>query len=112
MDLRPAMLDDIGVIATITWFCREFQALYSTIGLEKQIDVREDDIPKRLKIVIYRVVQEALNNIAKHARATAAWIILRRTVNSIDLILEDNGIGFNQRPFIRHVLGAALGLSV
>lgn len=95
MDLRPAMLDDIGVIATITWFCRQFQALYSTIGLEKQIDVREDDIPKRLKIVIYRVVQEALNNIAKHARATAAWIILRRTVNSIDLILEDNGIGFN-----------------
>lgn len=47
-----------------------------------------------LKIVIYRVVQEALNNIAKHARATAARIILRRTVNGIELSVEDNGVGF------------------
>ena len=69
MDLRPSTLDDLGLIATISWFSREFEAIYTDIQIEKEIDVAENDIPLHLKTVIYRILQEALNNAAKHSRA-------------------------------------------
>ncbi len=67
--LRPSMLDDLGIIATIGWFCREFQKTYAGICIEQEIDIDEEDIPEPLKIVIFRIVQEALNNIARHSKA-------------------------------------------
>jgi len=69
IDLRPPMLDDLGILATIGWFCREFQKVYSAIRIETQIDIQENEVSTPLKTVIYRVLQEALNNIAKHSRA-------------------------------------------
>ncbi|NIT52460.1 MAG: histidine kinase, partial [candidate division Zixibacteria bacterium] len=56
MDLRPSTLDDMGILATISWFCREFQAIYSGISIEKQIHIEEDEVPDLLKTVIYRVL--------------------------------------------------------
>ena len=58
-DLRPSILDDLGILATIAWFCREFQNVYSRIRIEKEIAIKETDIPLPLKTVIYRVLQEA-----------------------------------------------------
>lgn len=95
MDLRPPTLDDLGILATISWFCREFQTIYSEIRIEKQIDIREDDVPDSLKIIIYRVLQEALNNIAKHSKAVLVRLSLRKKNGAIDFAIEDNGLGFN-----------------
>jgi len=95
IDLRPPILDDLGVLATIGWFCREFQRVYSAIRIETQIGIQENEVSAPLKTVIYRVMQEALNNIAKHSRADLIYLILRRTEGKIEMVIQDNGLGFD-----------------
>ena len=95
MDLRPSMLDDLGILATISWFCREFQTIYSGIQIEKQIDIQEDEVPELLKTVIYRLVQESFNNIVKHSKADRVHLSLKKVDGIIELIMRDNGTGFN-----------------
>ena len=94
-NLRPSMLDDLGILATIEWHCREFQKMYSHIRIEKRIDLTEDKIPDDLKIVIYRISQEALNNIAKHSGADLVTLSLKKAGEPIELVIQDNGQGFN-----------------
>ncbi len=95
MDLRPSTLDDLGILATIGWFCREFQETYATVRIEKEIGLEEADIPESLKTVIFRVLQEALNNVAKHSRADSVTVSLMKRDDTIELTIEDNGRGFN-----------------
>ncbi len=94
MDLRPATLDDLGILATIAWFCREFQETYRKRQNPKRDRPRETDIPESLKTVIYRVLQEALNNVAKHSGADSVTIFLTKRNGTIELTIEDNGRGF------------------
>ena len=63
------MLDDLGILATIRWFCREFRKSYPQLRFDEQVKVEEDEILEAAKIVIFRVLQEALNNIAKYSAA-------------------------------------------
>lgn len=95
MDLRPSVLDDLGIIATIGWFTREFEKVYSFVSIRKEIQIEEKEVPAPLKIVIYRILQEALNNIAKHSRANLAIVALRKKEDYIELTIEDNGAGFD-----------------
>ena len=95
MDLRPSTLDDLGILATITWFCREFQRIYSGIRIEREIRLEEGDVPEMLKTVIYRVLQEALNNAAKHSRTSRVHLYLGMEKDTIDLIVSDDGTGFD-----------------
>ncbi|PKN69422.1 MAG: hypothetical protein CVU54_10360 [Deltaproteobacteria bacterium HGW-Deltaproteobacteria-12] len=95
MDLRPSILDDLGILATISWFCRELQAVYSGMHVEQDIQLKEEDIPERLKIIIYRILQEALNNAAKHSSADHVCVSLKKVKNKIQLTIEDNGKGFD-----------------
>ncbi len=99
-NLRPSTLDELGLLSTIESACREFESIYSQIHVEKQIDIREDDTPDSLKIVIYRVLQEALNNIAKHSQADIVRLSLKETDGKIELAIYDNGRGFD----LEHVL--------
>jgi signal transduction histidine kinase len=94
MDLRPSILDDLGILATLSWFFREFQKTYSNIRIEKEIDIKEDEVAAPLKTVIYRIFQEALNNIAKHSKADHVHLSLRKTDGMVELIIRDNGQGF------------------
>ena len=95
MDLRPSTLDDLGVLATLAWFCREYQKIYSHIHIEKEIGLQEDDISNTLKTVVYRLTQEAMNNIAKHSQADLIRLSLKRMENEIQLVVKDNGMGFD-----------------
>jgi len=94
-DLRPSILDDLGILATINWFCREFQDLYAGIRIKREIDLQEGDIPSSLKTLIYRILQEALNNIAKHSRADLIQLALEKSDSGIELKIQDNGVGFD-----------------
>ena len=94
-DLRPSILDDLGILATIGWFCREFETLYSAVQIDRQLDAEENEIPDRLKTVIYRVLQEALNNVAKHSAASCVQVSLKNTNSGIRLVVADNGAGFD-----------------
>ncbi len=95
MDLRPSILDDLGIIATLNWFSREFQKTYSDIHIDKEIDIQENEVPDALKTAIYRISQEALNNITKHSRAYLVLLSLRKKNNTIELTIQDNGRGFD-----------------
>jgi PAS domain S-box-containing protein len=94
-DLRPSVLDDLGIVPATHWFCREFQKAYSCIRIEKQIDIEESDVPDLLKTPIFRIFQEALNNVAKHSKATLVNLCLRKTDDGIELMIRDNGQGFD-----------------
>ena len=111
MDLRPSVLDDLGILATISWFCREFQSIYSGIHIEQQINIQEDDVPDPLKTVIYRVSQEALNNVAKHSKADLVRLSLRKTDGAIELAIQDNGLGFDLKDLLS-VEGIKTGLGL
>jgi len=93
-NLRPSALDDLGILATISWLCNEFETLHSDIGIKKRIDLQEEDVPDHLRIVIFRILQEALNNIAKHSEAHLVNLSLKGTSDHIELGINDNGIGF------------------
>ena len=94
-DLRPSMLDDLGLLPTLSWFCRMYQTIYTGIKVDLEQTLEEGDIPDSLKIVIFRVTQEGMNNIAKHSKADLVHLSLRKTDGKIQLILEDNGQGFD-----------------
>jgi len=95
MNLRPSMLDDLGISATIRWLCRQFESTYSNIRIRQSMKVEDHEIPDPLKIVIYRVLQEGLNNAAKHSKAKVVIILLRKTDRAIKLIIRDYGQGFD-----------------
>jgi signal transduction histidine kinase len=95
MDLRPPMLDDLGILATISWFTRKFASTYSTIRINKRIEIEENEVPDSIKTVIFRVMQEAFNNISKHSQASLVSLSLRRRGNRIELLVSDNGMGLD-----------------
>jgi PAS domain S-box-containing protein len=96
MHLRPSMLDDLGLLPTLSWFFRRFGTIYSGIRVEQEIGLEEVEIPGGLKTVIYRVIQESMNNIAKHSKADSVNLSLRKLDDRLELVLQDNGRGFDQ----------------
>ncbi len=95
MNLRPTLLDDLGILATISWFCREFQKANPSIHIETKINIQENDVANPLKTVLYRVMQEALNNISKHSRANLVNLTLQKEEDKIEFIIQDHGQGFD-----------------
>jgi signal transduction histidine kinase len=91
--LRPSMLDDLGLEAAIEWQANQISR---STGVRIQIDAEgiPDDLPEEHKICIFRVVQEALNNVCKHARATSARIDLRGQGERLAVSVRDDGRGF------------------
>jgi signal transduction histidine kinase len=95
-NLRPSILDDLGILSTISWLCNEFETIYSGIGIKKDICIEENQVPDSLKIVIFRILQEALNNITKHSKASLARLSLKKSKEGkIELSIHDNGEGFD-----------------
>jgi len=94
-DLHPAMLEDLGIVPTLTWFFRELEAVCHEKRIEKELDIAESDVPAPLKPTIFRILQEATNNIVKHAHADQVKVCLRRSGAAIQFSIEDNGRGFD-----------------
>jgi PAS domain S-box-containing protein len=110
MNLRPSTLDDLGILATLSWFLREFEATYGTITVDKAFGISEKDVPNSLKVTLFRVVQEAMNNVAKHSHATRVWICIKKTDDELQMTIEDNGVGFDPVELAsRNVPGMGLG---
>jgi signal transduction histidine kinase len=92
-NLRPPILDDLGLLSTIRWLLREFRKAMPATEFEADVDIDEDEMPEDLKITIYRILQEGLNNIAKHSRAKRVEISLCRMGAAIELKIADDGVG-------------------
>lgn len=93
--LRPLTLDDLGLLPTLTAYVRQLNETYPAATITQDIDINESDLPEDLKIVLYRVAQEALNNVHKHSRASKIDLRLNRTGDMLELSVADNGCGFD-----------------
>jgi PAS domain S-box-containing protein len=109
-ELRPSILDDLGILPTLEWFLREFGAL-SHIAVEKSLLVCEAEVPASLKITIYRIIQEATSNIVKHASADRVTVSLSRDDDALHLLIQDNGRGFDPASVVVRP-GACRGLGL
>jgi signal transduction histidine kinase len=94
--LRPSMLDDLGLVPAVEWYAREM----SRRG-EMEVEVRADDISESLsdplKLCVYRLIQEALNNAQRHAHAKNAVVDLKQTSDAIHVKISDLGAGFDPK---------------
>ncbi|HEY0666475.1 MAG TPA: sensor histidine kinase [Gallionella sp.] len=95
MDLRPPMLDDLGILPTLSWFFRELEGVYQGLRVEKDFGLIENNIPGKLKITIFRIIQEATSNIVKYANANLIQVHLSHTGDALHFSIEDNGDGFD-----------------
>jgi signal transduction histidine kinase len=93
--IRPAILDDLGVIAAISWQCRQIIKINDNTNVATDFDLDEGSIPEEYKIVIYRIVQESLNNAVKYSKADNITVSLLEAHNAIHLSIIDDGIGFD-----------------
>jgi signal transduction histidine kinase len=93
-DLRPSHLDDLGLPAALRWYAGIVQ---ERTGLKIVVDIEGDEllISSTLKIAIFRIVQEALNNITKHAQAKDVYIKLEYRTMHVVVSIRDDGIGFD-----------------
>ena len=111
MDLRPSTLDDLGILPTLSWFVREFEAVNLKTRIEKHISVGEKDVPEPLKIAIFRILQEAVNNAVKHSDADCVRVSLHNGGDVLAFSIEDNGKGFDPDALeIREDARRGLGL--
>jgi signal transduction histidine kinase len=91
--------------------CREFQKIYNEISIAVDFAVFENEVPKTIRILIYRVFQEAMNNIAKHSAARKVRVALKKKSGCVVLVIEDDGRGFHtDRP--ADAIGSSKGLGI
>lgn len=116
-DLRPASIDDLGLQKALSAHASEW-GLRHGIAIEVQTLGRNDRLPTEVEIVVYRVAQEALTNVLKHAKARNVSVVLEHGEEEIRVVIEDDGVGFdpsslNERTGSGHRSTAAprLGLS-
>lgn len=93
MDLRPSVLDDLGVASALGWLCREFAETYAQFHVDTDISAADADIPERLVTTIFRCAQELLNNVAKHSKAQHVSLRLMRAPTNVTLSVCDDGVG-------------------
>ena len=104
MGLRPAMLDVLGLGPALEWQAREFSRRYDTpIRLEVDGDLR--DVPDPHRTYLYRIVQEGLTNCARHAQAKSIHVKLEDTGGQLAVLVEDDGVGFDQHSGVAYGLG-------
>jgi len=95
-DLRPPLLDDLGLAAALEWLAEDFTKRYGVVATV-HIEAGDPHFPARFNEFastnVFRIVQEALTNVARHANASRVRIELARTGNLVSLDIEDNGVG-------------------
>ena len=97
--LRPSMLDDFGLVPALNWHAREMS---KRTGMNVMVSAGEeaDDLPDEHKTCIYRAVQEAVNNCARHANARTVEVAVTREATRVRFQVRDDGVGFEPR-FVR-----------
>jgi signal transduction histidine kinase len=110
LDLHPSLLDDLGLVPALRWYMHR-QAERAGFAVTVVADSLEAHLPPDLEIVCFRVVQEALTNVARHARAQHVLVELRQSDTQLELVIRDDGVGFDVPSALeRAARGASLGL--
>ena len=94
MLLRPSMLDDLGLAPAVNWQVKEFSRLSGT-SAEADVDAELDSLPDDHRTCLYRVVQEALTNCSRHARARQVLVKIESAADEVLAVVSDDGVGFD-----------------
>lgn len=92
--LHPALLDDLGLAAATTWYLKGFAKRHG-VRADLLADRMDGRLAPETEAAIYRIIQEALTNVAKHAKATSCRVYLQRLTNTLLVTIEDDGVGFD-----------------
>jgi signal transduction histidine kinase len=110
LDLRPSILDDLGLVAAVRWYL-DRQAQRAGFVVQLITEPLPDALAPELDTACFRVIQEAVTNIVRHARATQVRVTLTRVDDELHLQVHDNGVGFDVAAArTRAARGASLGL--
>jgi PAS domain S-box-containing protein len=101
-EMRPAALDDLGLQAALSSYVQNWSKHFGVPVQLHASGMDKDRLPPEMETALYRIAQEALNNVAKHAGAKSVAVVLERRADQVSLIIEDNGVGFD----LQQVLGA------
>ena len=112
VDLRPPLLDDLGLVTALEWYVDRY-AKRTRVAAEVLIDLKDPNerFSREVETACFRIAQEALTNVARHARAKSVWLRLRKKSNGLHLLVKDDGVGFDPQALRKRALRAAtLGL--
>src|SRR5689334_1444392 len=112
VDLRPPLLDDLGLVTALEWYVDRY-AKRTRVAAEVLIDLKDPNerFSREVETACFRIAQEALTNVARHARANSVWLRLRKKSNVLYLLVKDDGVGFDPQALRKRAPRAAtLGL--
>ena len=94
-DLRPISLEHQGLVSALRQYTESFSRQHQVPVEFDEIGLGETRLPDELEIAVYRIVQEALTNVARHAHAQTAQVLLTQRAGMVSVLIWDNGIGFD-----------------
>ncbi len=106
---RPAILDDFGLDQSLEWFAAQFSR-QTGIDVHFEGKITNGFFPREDAIHLYRIVQESLSNVARHAHARSAWVTLEGANGELNLQIRDDGVGFTVGPELTRAAGEGIGL--
>ena len=106
VELRPSALDDFGLVPAVERLADTFRE-QSGLQVDLESQLGEERLPNEVETTVYRVIQEALTNIVKHADAGRVSILLQRKNSSVVAVVEDDGAGFDPADARADALGLA-----
>jgi signal transduction histidine kinase len=109
LELRPIMLDTLGLEAALRWLAEHHQQLTGT-PVEVVGHLTGATLPAEVATACFRVAQEALTNVARHANARHVWIELSQSESGLELVVRDDGVGFDAAALGQAVQRGHLGL--
>ena len=107
-ELRPAALYDLGLVPALRDYVTQWSKNYAVAAEFEAIGIGPERLRPEVEINMYRIAQEALNNVHKHAHADSVVVMLQRSDGEVVLSVEDDGVGFDAERAARSVLGIGL----
>jgi two-component system sensor histidine kinase UhpB len=98
LDLRPSALDDLGLLPALRWYIKEYQQKFS-LSVDFQSSGLKERLPTEIETVVYRIVQEALTNVARHAQAHTVQVRVEGDAETIQVTISDDGNGFKMERY-------------
>jgi signal transduction histidine kinase len=99
-DLRPPSLDDLGLLPTLNWLCREFETQHPGIRIERQITLQEHDFPTPLKVILYRIIASVLSDMAQNTHTGRIYLALWLDDGALTLLIDDTATAALDRTAI------------
>jgi signal transduction histidine kinase len=109
-DLRPAILDNFGLLPAMEWQIQQFR-IRTKMECETEFDLQGYEFNNEDSTAIFRIFQEILTNISRHAKATKIWVAFKKEKETFQLIVKDNGSGFEVNKVSKIHSFGLLGMS-